>query len=172
MTPESIKDITISDFMTKEVRTISENETLKEASKLMYEENIGSVVILRKAPSAGETVASNNKQNQAPLGILTERDIARMVGFSSKFAADTNVTEVMSKQLKTVSPNAHLKDAIALMNQENIRRLPVVDYKGDMVGIITAKDILKIIMKGFMENEKGQELKSEGFDLLGLLGAE
>jgi predicted transcriptional regulator len=95
-----------------------------------------------------------------------------MVGFSSKFAADTNVTEVMSKQLKTVSPSAHLKDVIALMNQENIRRLPVVDYKGDMVGIITAKDILKIIMKGFVENEKGQELKSEGFDLLGLLGAE
>jgi CBS domain-containing protein len=171
MTSESIKDITISDFMTKEVKTISENETLKEASKLMYEKNIGSVVI-RKATSAGESVASNNKQNQAPLGILTERDIARMVGFSSKFAADTNVTEVMSKQLKTVSPNAHLKDAIALMNQENIRRLPVVDYKGDMVGIITAKDILKIIMKLFMENEKGRELKSEGFDLLGLLGAE
>ena len=170
MTSESIKDITISDFMTKEVKTISENETLKEASRLMYEENIGSVVILRKA--AGESVASNNKQNQAPIGILTERDIAKLVGFSSKFAADTNVTEVMSKQLKTVSPNAHLKDAIALMNQENIRRLPVVDYKGDMVGIITAKDILKIIMKGFMENEKGQELESEGFDLLGLLGAE
>lgn len=158
MTPESIKDITISDFMTKEVKTIPENETLKEASKLMYEENIGSVVI-------------NNKQNQAPVGILTERDIARMVGFS-KFPADTNVTEVMSKQLKTVSPNAHLKDAIALMNQENIRRLPVVDYNGNMVGIITAKDILKIVMKVFMENEKVQELKSEGFDLLGLLGAE
>jgi acetoin utilization protein AcuB len=93
-----------------------------------------------------------------------------MVGFSSKFVAD--VTEVMSKQLKTISPNAQLKDAIDLMNRENIRRLPVVDYKGNMVGIITAKDVLKVIMKVFVKNEKGQELKSEGFDLLGLLGAE
>jgi hypothetical protein len=41
-----------------------------------------------------------------------------------------------------------------------------------LIGIITAKDILKVIMKIFMENEKGQELKSEGFDLLSLLGAE
>jgi CBS domain-containing protein len=65
MTPESIKDITISDFMTKEVKTISENETLKEASKLMYEKNIGSVVI-RKASSTGESAASNNKQNKLP----------------------------------------------------------------------------------------------------------
>ena len=78
----------------------------------------------------------------------------------------------MSKQLKTVSPNAQLTDAIDLMNRENIRRLPVVDYKGNMVGIITAKDVLKVIMKVFVENEKAQELKSEGFDLLGLLGAE
>ena len=80
----------------------------------MYEENIGSIVILKKAASTGESVTSNNKQNQAPVGILTERDIARMVGFSSKFAPDTGVTEVMSKQLKTVSPNTHLKDAIEL----------------------------------------------------------
>ena len=57
------------------------------------------------------------------------------------------------------------------MTQENIRRLPVVD-RGSIVGIITAKDILKVLMETFMENEKGQELKSEGFDLLGLLGAE
>lgn len=163
MTQENIKDIPISDFMNKEVKTIPENETLKEASKLMYEGNIGSVVISKRATSAGE--------NEAPVGILTERDIARMVG-STKFVADTKVTEVMSKQLKIVSPNAHLKDAVALMNRENIRRLPVVDYRGNMVGIITAKDILKVIMKIFMENEKGRELKSEGFDLLGLLGAE
>jgi len=135
MTQENIKDIKISDFMTQEVKTITENETLKEAAKLMYEGNIGSVVISKKATSTGEGVTTKNIQNEiAPVGILTERDIARIVGFSSKFVADTNVTEVMSKQLKTVSPNAQLKDAIDLMNRENIRRLPVVDYKGNMVG--------------------------------------
>jgi CBS domain-containing protein len=55
------------------------------------------------------------------------------------------------------------------MEQKDIRRLPVVDDKEQMVGIITAKDILGAVFKKTM---KGQDLISEGFDLLGLLGAE
>ena len=58
------------------------------------------------------------------------------------------------------------------MEQKDIRRLPVVDGKGHMAGIITAKDILKAVMNIFKENIKDQDLMSEGFDLLGLLGAE
>ena len=52
------------------------------------------------------------------------------------------------------------------------RRLPVIDDKGQMVGIITAKDIFKAVIKTFKETRKDRELKSEGFDLLGLLGVE
>ena len=52
------------------------------------------------------------------------------------------------------------------------RRLPVIDDKGQMVGIITAKDIFKAVMKTFKETRKDQDLMSEGFDLLGLLGVE
>jgi CBS domain-containing protein len=82
------------------------------------------------------------------------------------------VSEVMSKPLITVNPDTSLKDAVSLMEQKDIRRLPVTDYKGQMVGIITAKDIFKAVIKTFKETRKDQELKSEGFDLLGLLGAE
>ena len=60
----------------------------------------------------------------------------------------------------------------ALMEQKDIRRLPIVDDKGQMVGIITAKDIIKAFMKVFKENVKDQDLKSDGFDLLGLIGVE
>ena len=52
------------------------------------------------------------------------------------------------------------------------RRLPVIDDKGQMVGIITAKDIFKAVIKTFEKRLEGRELKSEGFDLLGLLGVE
>jgi CBS domain-containing protein len=82
------------------------------------------------------------------------------------------VSEVMNKPLITVNPYTSVKDAVALMEQKDIRRLPVVDEKGQMVGIITAKDILKAVMNIFKENIKEQDLMSEGFDLLGLLGAE
>ena len=99
--------------------------------------------------------------NEMPIGMVTERDIARMVGFSAKFFADMTVSEVMSKPLITINPDTSLKDAIALMEQKDIRRLPVTDNEGQMVGIITAKDIFKAFMKTFKETGKEQGLKSE-----------
>jgi CBS domain-containing protein len=164
---ENIKNIAVSDFMTKKVKIITENETMREACKLMYQHNIGSIVITKE----GE-ISNNTTKKEIPVGIVTERDVARMIGFSSKFFAEMPVSEVMNKPLITVNPHTSVKDAVALMEQKDIRRLPVVDDKGQMVGILTAKDILKAVMNIFKENIKDQDLMSEGFDLLGSLGAE
>jgi CBS domain-containing protein len=162
---ENIKNIAVSDFMTRNVIIITENEPMRQACKLMYQHNIGSIVILKKE---GE-ISSNTTGKEIPMGIVTERDIARMIGFSAKFFADMPVSEVMNKPLITVNPYTSVKDAVALMEQKDIRRLPVVDDKQQMVGIITAKDILRAVFK---KTTKGQDLISEGFDLLGLLGTE
>jgi CBS domain-containing protein len=78
----------------------------------------------------------------------------------------------MSKPLITIKSDTSVKDALALMEQKDIRRLPIVDNKGQMVGIITAKDIFKVFMKIFKESVKDQDLMSDGFDLLGLIGVE
>jgi CBS domain-containing protein len=107
-----------------------------------------------------------------PVGLITERDIARMVGFSAKFFPDMTVSEVMSKPLITINPDTLVKDAVALMEQKDIRRLPVIDNTGQMVGIVTSKDILRVVMKTFKETMKDRELNYDGFDLLGLLGVE
>lgn len=159
---------TVSDFMTSEVKVVTENETMRQASKLMYQHNIGSIIIVKN----DDGKSSDTTKKKIPVGILTERDIARMIGFSAKFYPDTPVSEVMNKPLITVSPNTPVKDAVALMEQRDIRRLPVVDDEQQMIGIITAKDILKVVMNIFKGTTKGQDLTSEGFDLLGLLGAE
>lgn len=58
------------------------------------------------------------------------------------------------------------------MEQKDIRRLTVVNEKGQIVGIITAKDVLKAVIKTFKKTIKDHDLMSEGFDLLGFLGAE
>jgi CBS domain-containing protein len=166
---DNIKNIAVSDFMTRNVKTIMENETMRQACKLMYQDNIGSIVILKKHTDDKD---GNSTKKEMAIGMVTERDIARMVGFSAKFFADMPVSELMSKPLITVNPDTSLKDAVSLMEQKDIRRLPVTDYEGQMVGIITAKDIFKAVIKTFKETRKDQELKSEGFDLLGLLGAE
>ncbi|HET7390420.1 MAG TPA: CBS domain-containing protein [Nitrososphaeraceae archaeon] len=167
--PDNIRNIAVSEFMTKKVKTITENETMRQACKLMYQDNIGSIVILKKDTNDQDGTTT---KKEIAIGMVTERDIARMVGFSAKFFADMPVSEVMSKPLITVNPDTSVKDAVSLMEQKDIRRLPVIDDKGQIVGIITAKDIFKAIMKTFKETRKDKDLMFEGYDLLGLLGAE
>jgi predicted transcriptional regulator len=95
-----------------------------------------------------------------------------MVGFSEKFFADMPVVAVMSQPLITVNPTTSVGDAVYLMEQKNIRRLPVINSQGLIVGIITAKDVLKPLMKIFKQVAKEKDLVSDGFDLLGLIGME
>jgi CBS domain-containing protein len=76
---------------------------------------------------------------------------------------------MMSKPLITIQPGASLKDAVVLMQQKDIRRLPIIEQ---LVGIITEKDVLRVVFKIFEKTIKDQGLISEGFDLLGFLGAE
>ena len=67
----------------------------------------------------------------------------------------------MSKPLITINQNASIKDATDLMQQNNIRRLPVLDNKGKLVGIITAKDILKAmidLLKSIMSQQDLMQL--------------
>ena len=173
---DNLQNIPVSDFMTRNVRTITENETMKQASKLMYQEDIGSVVILRERDTDdhhdNSVARSTAERDVIPTGIVTERDIARMVGFSAKFFSDISASEVMSKPLITASPDTSIKEAVALMQQKDIRRLPVLNDKGLIVGIITDKDILKAVVNTFKKTISDHGLMSEGFDLLGFLGAE
>src|ERR1041385_3879860 len=125
---DNIKNIAVSDFMTRKVKTIKENETMRQACKLMYQDNIGSIVIIKNYTNGPHTeTLDTNMRNDVPIGIVTERDLARMVGFSAKFFADMTVSEVMSKPLVTINSDTSIRDAIALMEQKDIRRLPIVD---------------------------------------------
>jgi CBS domain-containing protein len=162
---DKVANIPVSDFMTKNVITISEGQTMKQAAKLMYEDDIGSIVTLMEGSTNGK---------KEPVGIVTERDIAKTVGFAAKHSifGDIPLSEIMSKPLITIRPSASLKDAVVLMQQKDIRRLPILNNDGRLVGIITEKDILRAVFKTFKETTEGKGLASEGFDLLGFLGAE
>src|SRR5215469_168446 len=83
---------TVSNFMTRKVKVITENETMRQACKLMYQHNIGSIIIIKN-----DEDKSSDTKKEIPVGILAERDIARMIGFSAKFYPDTPVSEVMNK---------------------------------------------------------------------------
>jgi len=176
-TQDDVANVPVFDFMTRNVITIPESQTMKQASKLMYEDNIGSIVILKEGSGSNldDNVSGNTTQKkEIPIGIVTERDIARTVGFAAKHPifGDIPLSELMSKPLITIQPGASLKDAVVLMQQKDIRRLPIIDKDGRLVGIITEKDILRVIFKIFKKTIGDRGLISEGFDLLGFLGAE
>jgi CBS domain-containing protein len=147
---DSLKSITVASIMTPNVITVKEKQTLREGAKFMYQHNIGGLIVLMGI-SSNET-----SEIDKPIGIITERDIARLVSFSSNLSTEVPISEVMSKPLITINQNSSIKDATDLMQKNNIRRLPILDNKGKLVGIITAKDILRSIME-FLKSIMSQQ---------------
>jgi CBS domain-containing protein len=131
----SIETISVSGFVTRDVKTEKEDQNVITACRIMHENNIGCVVIVSK----------NGANHEKPIGIITERDVVRLLGSLNPSLLQTPLHEIISKPLITISLNSSIKDAIQTMQQKNIRRLVIVD-KEKMVGIITDKDIFRAIM--------------------------
>jgi CBS domain-containing protein len=131
----SIESLTVASIMIKDVKTATESQTVKAVARIMNENDIGSVVIVK--------ITDADK----PVGIVTERDIVRVAGTSQVLTLQMPVRDIMSKPVITIDATGSIKDAIQAMELNNFRRLPVVDKEKKMVGIITDKDIFRAIMK-------------------------
>ena len=127
-----LETISVSSMMTRDIKTEKEEQNVLTACKMMYENNIGCIIIV--------------KQNDIkPVGIITERDVVRLLGSLKPSLLQTPLREIMSKPLVNISINSSVRDAIQTMQQKSIRRLIVSDGER-MVGIITDKDIFRVIM--------------------------
>jgi CBS domain-containing protein len=136
-----IESIPVSSFMTRNVITETDDQNIQAICKIMNENSIGSLIIVKRLDSNNPNT-SNNKEI---IGIITERDIVRIVGLLQPSLLTVPIREFMSKPVITLSPNNSIKDAIQTMQLKNIRTLPVVE-KENIQGIITEKDIFKAIM--------------------------
>ena len=125
--------------MIKKVITATIRETIQSACKNMYENNVGCLVILKRIMSG-----------PIPVGIITERDIVKIIGSSDLFIGRAAIREFMSSPLITVSSNTTMSQAVDIMNTNKIRRLPVISKHDDndkLVGIISDRNILEAIGK-------------------------
>jgi CBS domain-containing protein len=120
----------VKDFMTKGVLTVDEEKTIFEAAKLMSQKEVGDVVVLK---------------GEIPRGIVTERDFVRRVA-AKKTPLDSKISDVMSRPLITIDPDASLKEAARKMVKRGIRRLPVVEQH-KLVGIIVVSDFARHLSK-------------------------
>jgi len=99
-----------------------------DAAKLMTEKNFGSIVIV-------------DKSNKV-LGLMTERDIFRRVVAKELAPAKTNVSDVMSSELRLAHEEDDLNDWLRIMSNERFRRLPIVDDDGRLVSIMSQGDFV------------------------------
>ena len=136
----SLKSVSVSSIMVTDVKTAAENQSVQAVCKILYKNKIGSIVIIKNS-------ASENKESKVPVGIITERDIVRLVSLPDILSVDQPAYLLMRTPLITINPNSSVIDAMETMQQKDIRRLPVVDNKGKLLGIVTDKDILRVILK-------------------------
>ena len=125
--------IGILEVVNKHVKVINQEQNIFDTSKVMIDNNIGSVVII------------DNNDGKNPVGIVTERDIVRIVSTFSLADLEVPVRELMSYPLITLSQNASVLDAMKLMYERKIRRIIVLEGN-NLVGIVTEHDIFKLLM--------------------------
>ena len=128
-----LESISISNCMTKNIKTIQLKEPLFEACRIMKDNRIGCVIVVDESSS------------KTPVGIITERDIINNLSLP-----DANlqilINSIMSKPIVTIQETNSLIDALKTMQKNNFRRLPITNKEGKLVGIVTDKDIFKIII--------------------------
>jgi CBS domain-containing protein len=122
----------VSSVMSKDIVSVNTTATLSLATKLMVENDIGSLVVT---------------EGHEMIGILTERDVLKQFCFDPE-CASMKVGDVMSSPLITIDSDAAIGQAADLMAERKIRRLLVTD-EGEIRGIITERDLMRATLDVF-----------------------
>ncbi|OIO21828.1 hypothetical protein AUJ17_01455 [Candidatus Micrarchaeota archaeon CG1_02_47_40] len=122
-------DIKVGDCMTVGVITLESGKTVHEAAALLKKTQVGSIIITNKSKADG---------------IVTERDIVYKVVSRGLDPKKTKVSQIMSSPLRVIDVSKPVEDAALAMKKHNVKRLPVIDKKERLVGIITESDLLGV----------------------------
>jgi CBS domain-containing protein len=150
----------VRDIMSSPVVTMDEDETSNKAAANMDMHDLGAVIVTNKAGKS--------------IGIITERDLVIRV-IAKNLKPDTvKAKEIMTTPLVTIEPEATISDAARRMTRLDIRRLGVI-YKGNLLGIISSKDILGVMpelieimveksrIEGAASTEEAEEVPLSGY---------
>jgi CBS domain-containing protein len=118
--------ILVRDVMSKEVRVVRPDTTVKEVVATMNKFNIGSIIVV---------------QGERPVGIITERDILRRLVEPCLAPETLTARHIMTSPVVTINENASIEEAARLMAKKKVKRLPVME-DDKIVGVITYTDIV------------------------------
>lgn len=121
----------VQEVMTRNPASVTPGATIREAAQLMQREDTGIIPVVEEQGS------------KRLVGVVTDRDIAIRVVAEGRDGA-TRVSEVMStSKLATCAPDDDVDEAMQAMSDEQVRRIPIVDDRGSLVGIVAQADIVR-----------------------------
>jgi CBS domain-containing protein len=118
--------ILVRDIMSKEVKVVRPDTTVKEVVATMNKFDIGSIIVV---------------QGERPVGIITERDILRRLVEPCLAPETLTARHIMTSPVTTISETATIEEAAKLMAKKRVKRLPVMSNE-KIVGIVTFTDIV------------------------------
>lgn len=144
--------MSLRDFSKKNVVTIGPKVSVLEAAKLMKREQMGCLVVVQGLNGT-----------KRPVGILTDRDIVRLIAANDVDPEAVNVEDIMSPDLKYLKEDTDLHEAIRKMREAGVRRMPVLGKDGALVGIISFDDFFELLAKEMsaLAQVSGEQRKKE-----------
>ena len=118
----------VRDLMTSGVASIDSDDSLSSAARMMWECDCGVIPVTREG---------------RVLGVITDRDICMASWIRNQPLSELRISDSMSRELFSCSPDDNVSVAERLMQSRQIRRLPVIDREGHLVGILSLADIVR-----------------------------
>lgn len=119
-----------NEIMTSEPVCVTPDTPIREAARLMKDQNVGMLPVVQ---------AEGSKQL---IGVITDRDIALRHVAEGHTSADCPVSEAMTEHVTTANPNSDVDDVMEIMGKEQVRRIPIVDERGELVGVVAQADVV------------------------------
>jgi CBS domain-containing protein len=116
----------VRDVMTSNPETVSERDSLRDVARIMKDRDTGVVPVV---------------DGRKIIGLITDRDIVVRGLAEGKNLESATVTDVMTRQVRSVRDDSSVNDALELMNRADVRRVPVVNAQDELVGIVSLGDI-------------------------------
>ncbi|MEO8418075.1 MAG: CBS domain-containing protein [Methylophilaceae bacterium] len=126
--------MSIGEICNREVIIVQRDDTVLQAAKLMRQHHVGDLLAVEERDG-----------RRVPVGIVTDRDLVVEIIAPELDAAVITVGDIMVTKLATVKESSGVFEAIQYMRSKGIRRLPVVDDDGALVGIVTLDDLLVLL---------------------------
>jgi CBS domain-containing protein len=132
--PAQEEPMPIGEICNREVVFSRRGDSIVEAARLMREHHVGDLVVIEEKDG-----------QRVPVGILTDRDLVVEIIAKEVDMGRVTVGDVMSNHLHVAREGDGIYDTIQLMRSKGVRRIPVVNAKGHLVGIVTVDDLLELL---------------------------